>query len=264
MRKTLTSIAVVGAAAATLAAGGAYSVFNDAGASTGGLTAGTVKLSVNGQIPATDVFALTGPCTTSYADNTSPKDALNLGTVNNTGCVSTFTVHNAGSLPFELSGTTVSDTNPVGLTCVTSTITDGTSKTAALLPGADRVVTVSTVTSGDDKKCQNLTDTVTASLVATESVANHGGCFDSPEVVDLQWDGVYGLGGHAYYVNSSDGTCSNGVYYRPAVVQAASYDEAFQACQAIGGTSVEPRLWPNLPDDAWSCDWVDAPGYGWL
>src|SRR3954468_956328 len=199
MRRAITSVAVVGAAGALLAAGGAYSVFNDAGASVGGLTAGTVKLSVTGQVPDTDIFALSGACTTRYQDNTSPTDRLNMGTVNNTGCVSHFTVHNAGSLPFELSGTTVSDTNPVGVTCVTSTITDGIAQTAALLPGADRVVTVSTATVSDVAGCQNLTDKVTASLVATETVANRGGCFDSPQVVDLLWDGVYGLAGHAYY-----------------------------------------------------------------
>jgi hypothetical protein len=170
MRKTLTSVAVVGAAGAMLAAGGAYSVFNDAGASVGGLTAGTVKLSVNGQVPATDIFALAGPCTTRYQDGTSPTDALNMGTVNNTGCVSHFTVHNAGSLPFELSGTTVSDTNPAGLTCVTSTITDGTKSTQVLLPGADRVLTVSTATVNDVTGCQNLTDKVNAHLVATETL----------------------------------------------------------------------------------------------
>ena len=184
MRKTLSSVAVVTAAGALLTAGGAYSVFSDAGSSIGGLTAGTVKLSVNGQVPATDIFALAGPCTTRYQNATSPTDALNMGTVNNTGCVSHFTVHNAGSLPFDLTGSTVSDTNPAGLTCVTSTITDGTRSSQALLPGADQVVNVSTATVNDAAGCQNLTDKATVNLVATEVIANRipNGGFESGDL----------------------------------------------------------------------------------
>lgn len=173
MRKTLTSVAAVAGAGAVVAAGGAYSVFTDTGASAGGFAAGTVKMAVTGQHPDTDIFALGGPCTQRYEDHLSPTDALNLGTVNNTSCVSTFTVHNAGSLPFELSGTTVSDINPDGLTCVTSTITPADiARTSALLPGADRVINVSTRTTGDAAGCQNLTDKVTVALHAAETLAN--------------------------------------------------------------------------------------------
>lgn len=170
MRRALGSLAAITAAGALVTAGGAFSIFGDSASSAAGFVNGTVKLAVTGQHPVTDIFALAGPCTQRYQSAANPTDALNLGTVNNTGCVSTFTVHNSGSLPFELSGTTLTDSNPVGLACLTSTIAPADiAATNPLLPGADRVLHISTLTTGDAAGCQALTDKVAAALVATES-----------------------------------------------------------------------------------------------
>ena len=246
MRRALLSVAVLTATGALLAAGGAFSLFNDTASSAAPFTNGTVKLSVNGQHPLTDIFALAGPCTQRFQDATSPTDALNLGTLNNTGCTSTFTVHNSGSLPFELSGTTVTDTKPSGLACFTSTITPADITKAAVLPGADRVLHVSTATSSDDKACQGVYDKVSVALLAVETTPDLvTRCYDASDAwyADLDWNGGYGADSVAHYHFTTDGTCSGVAYYSPVVLRRGTVCNGY----------IEPRYW-GLPDDAVLCD----------
>ena len=167
MRKRLASLAVIVAAGAMLAAGGAYSIFADTGASTGGLNTGTVKLTVSGQRPELIDFVLTGPCVQQFVDQDHTQASNNLGTVNNNGCTSKFTVQNIGSLPMELSGSTLTDS---ARDCFTSTYVDGVDKTQVVVPGASQVLKVTTVTSSDDVSCQLRSNTVTANLLGVEAV----------------------------------------------------------------------------------------------
>ena len=170
MRKFFTSAAVITAAGALLVGGGTFSLFTDSHATPGSFSTGTVKMAVAQGVRGVDIFALTGACTQHYADRARPTDHLNLGTVNNLACTSTFAVHNSGSLPFEFSASTLVDSNPVGLTCFTTTIANnGFDKQQVVLPGADRHLTVSTVTVSDNKLCQTQHDNVTAHLVADEA-----------------------------------------------------------------------------------------------
>ena len=174
MRRAFMSMSVITAAGALIGAAGAYSTYTDTDDSRGGVNTGTVQLAVNGPTAKTGTFTLTGACIQSFINIDAPSgastpDSQNLGTVNNTGCTSVFTVHNSGSLPFELSGTTLTDANPAALTCFTSTLVTDLSRRHVLLPGEDRLVTVQTLETSDAPGCQNQTNTVTANLLATEA-----------------------------------------------------------------------------------------------
>ena len=170
MRKLISSAAVITAAGALIVGGGAYSTFIDSASTPGSFTTGTVKMAVAAGVPGVDIFALDGACTQHYTDQVNNSETLNLGTVNNLACTSTFAVHNSGSLPFELSASTLIDSNPAGLVCFTTTINhDGFNKRNIIPPGADQHLTVNTITVSDDKLCQTQTDTVTAHLIANEA-----------------------------------------------------------------------------------------------
>ena len=170
MRKLISSAAVITAAGALLVGGGTFSLFTDSHTTPGSFSTGTVKMAVARGVRGVDLFAVSGACTQHYVDRARPTDRLNLGTVNNVGCTSTFAVHNSGSLPFELSASTLVDSNPTGRICFTTTINnDGFTKQNVVLPGADQQLTVNTITVSDDKRCQTQNDNVTAHLVANEA-----------------------------------------------------------------------------------------------
>lgn len=171
MRKTLLSASVVAGVGAVLVAGGAFSVFNDAGSATGTYKTGVVKLSLGD-----NVFHLAGACLTQFTDANHLDASQNMGSVNNTSCTSTVPVSNAGTLPVSIDAASnvtdaITDANNVAVadsTCFVSTFT-AADLTGPLLPGASRNVHVTTVASPDNA-CQGFHDVVTAAVKVVESL----------------------------------------------------------------------------------------------
>ena len=168
MRRTLLSVSMITAVGTALLNGGTFSIFTESQSSTGGFTSGTVQLSLNGSAAKTATFTLGDPCLHLYTDGTDGH--LNLGTVNNTSCATTVTVHNAGTLPFYLADSSITDTVVPGASpaCFTSSFRDGTGTAQVLAPGANQVVSIVTTTTSSAQVCQEQTDRVVATLVATE------------------------------------------------------------------------------------------------
>lgn len=171
MRKALLSLSAIAAVGSTLAAGGAFSVFNDAGTATGFYRTGTVKLSLGDNL-----LHLEGTCSTVFTDAGHTDATQNMGSVNNMACTSTIPVKNAGSLPVSIDPSTlvtdaIKDSKGVaaaGSTCFVSAFLPADLK-GPLLPGATRNVHITT-TASTDNACQAFTDAVTANVKIVESL----------------------------------------------------------------------------------------------
>jgi hypothetical protein len=104
-----------------------------------------------------------------------------MGSVNNTSCVSTLPVTNAGSLPMTLTFASAAvdaikdatGTAAPGSTCFVSAITPG-DLVGVLLPGASRNLHITT-TASTDNACQAFSDTVTTTINVVEALAPAAG-----------------------------------------------------------------------------------------